>query len=80
MNLHSTFKNPILTGFAVISVNLTLQASVTWLAQALVTTHCVVTNSSIAAWVFHTLIDVNLTRLALKEKRDNVNITFQMQI
>lgn len=74
------FKNRILTGFAVISVNLTLEASVTRLAKALVTTHCVMTNGSIATWAFHTLIDVNLTCLTLKEKRDKVNITFQMQI
>lgn len=64
-------KNLVLTWFAVVNVNLTLQASVPWLAQALVTPHCVVTNGSIVAWVFHTLIDVNLTCLTLKEKGTN---------
>lgn len=55
--------NLFLTWFAVISVSLTLLASVTWLALALVTTHNVMANSTIAAWALYTFVDINLTCL-----------------
>lgn len=55
-----------LTWFAVVSVCLTLLASVTWLALALVATHGVMANSTIAARALHTFVDVNLTSLTLR--------------
>lgn len=74
------WKNLILTRFAVIGVDLTLEASVARLAQALVTAHCVVTNGGVAAWVFHTLVDVDLTRLTLKGKREKVKSNIQCSV
>lgn len=55
-----------LTWFAVVSVCLTLLASVTWLALALVATHSVMANSTIAARALHAFVDVNLTSLTLR--------------
>lgn len=55
--------NLFLTWFAVISVCLTLLASVSWLALALVASHCVMANGAIAAWALDTFIDINLTSL-----------------
>lgn len=60
--------NLFFTWFAVIGVCLTLLASVTWLALALVATHSVMANSTIATWALHTLIDINLTCLTLRQK------------
>lgn len=57
--------------FAVINVCLTLLASVTWLALALVATHSVEAKGTIAAWAFHAFIDINLTCLALPTLRAN---------
>lgn len=62
--------NLFLTWFAVISVCLTLLATIAWLAHALVATHCVMANGTIAAWALHTFVDINLTCLTLKEERD----------
>lgn len=57
-------KHLFLTWFAVISVCLTLLASVAWQAHALVATHCIVANSTIAARALHTFIDIELTSLS----------------
>lgn len=63
----------ILTWFTVISVYLTLMASIAWLANALVATHCVMANGAIAAWVLHTFVDVNLTCLTLRDERGSLS-------
>lgn len=55
--------------FTVINISFTLLAGVTWLAFALVTTHGVVTQSTIATRTLHTLVDVNLTCLTLPSFR-----------
>lgn len=44
-------------------------ASVTWLALALVATHHVETNSTVATWALNTFVDVNLTCLTLPSFR-----------
>ena len=53
-----------LTWFAVIDVCLTLLASVTWLALALVAAHSVEAKTVVTAWAYHAFIDINLTCLA----------------
>lgn len=63
-------QNLILTWFTVICVYLTLMASIAWLANALVATHCVMANGAIAAWVLHTFVDVKFTCLTLMEERE----------
>ena len=52
-----------LTWFAVVSVRLTLLPGVTWLTLALVASHGVMANSTIAARTLHTLVDIDLTGL-----------------
>lgn len=58
------------TWFAVISVCLTLLASIAWQAHALVATHCIMANSTIAARALHAFIDINLTRLSYWARTD----------
>lgn len=57
------------TWLAVVNVRLTLLARVTWQALALVATHSVVANGTIAAWALHTLVDIDLTCLTLRLRK-----------
>lgn len=65
----------LLTWFAVISVRLTLLASIAWLAHALVATHRVMANSTIAARTLHTFVDVDLTSLSYWGRKGQALIT-----
>lgn len=58
--------NLFLTWFAVVDVCLTLLTRVTRLALALVATHSVMANGTIAAWALHTFVDIDLTCLTLR--------------
>lgn len=57
-----------LTWLAVVCVCLTPLACIARLAHALVATHCVVANGTIAARGLHTFIDIDFTCLTLKEE------------
>lgn len=63
-------ENLFLTWFAVIGVCLTLLTGVAWLAFALVATHSVMANGTVAARTLHALVDVNFACLTLREEMD----------
>lgn len=68
-------KHLFLTWFAVIGVCLTLLASIAWQAHALVATHGIMANSTIAARALHTFIDIDLTSLSYWGREGQVLIT-----
>lgn len=58
-----------LTGLAVVNVGFTVASGVAWFAATQVTSQGILAGRSVAAGILHTLVDVNLTGLALERRR-----------